>query len=256
MEAPPDNPPARSAPISCGVVGGAGWASTSRMPCCSPARAVVLIERDEVAAALADAALVIESVPEDLDPKTDTFRRVAGAVPAGTVIASNTSSISLELLADAVPHLERVIGLHFFNPVRQQARRNRARQPHLRRAAAAGHGLGTRMGQDPHHFKNAPGFASSRLGVAIGLEAIRMLEEGVTSAEDIDAAMTLRYGFPDGTAPAHRPRRARCPPGHRPPPGQGSRAAVQPAPADDRHGGARRTWRPERPRLLRLAQEA
>ena len=64
--------------------------------------------------------------------------------------------------------------------------------------------LGTRMGQDPRHFKNAPGFASSRLRVAIGLEAIRMLEEGVASAEDIDAAMTLGYGFPDGTAPAHR----------------------------------------------------
>jgi 3-hydroxyacyl-CoA dehydrogenase len=59
---------------------------------------VVLIERDEVVAALADAVLVIESVPEGLDPKTDTFRRVAGAVPVGTVIASNTSSISLELL--------------------------------------------------------------------------------------------------------------------------------------------------------------
>jgi 3-hydroxybutyryl-CoA dehydrogenase len=150
-------------------------------------------------AAMADAALVIEAVPEDLDLKVGTLRRVAGVVAADTVIASNTSSLSLDLLADAVTHPERVIGLHFFNPVpasklvevvlgRRTADELRLRAEDWVRE----------WGKTPVTVKNAPGFASSRLGVAIGLEAIRMLEEGVASAQDIDAAMTLGYGFPMG----------------------------------------------------------
>jgi len=150
-------------------------------------------------AALADAALVIEAVPEELDLKTRTFRRIAGAVGAGTVIASNTSSISLDLLADAVPHPERVIGLHFFNPVPASKLVEvvlGGRTPGELRLRAEG--WVREWGKTPVTVKNSPGFASSRLGVAIGLEAIRMLEEGVASAQDIDAAMTLGYGFPMG----------------------------------------------------------
>lgn len=148
---------------------------------------------------LSGAGLVIEAVPEDLTLKVDTLARVAGHVAADTVIASNTSSISLDLLADAVPHPERVVGLHFFNPVpasklvevvlaEKTSAQLRQRAEDWVRA----------WGKTPVTVRNSPGFASSRLGVVIGLEAIRMLEEGVASAADIDAAMTLGYGFPMG----------------------------------------------------------
>jgi 3-hydroxybutyryl-CoA dehydrogenase len=149
--------------------------------------------------ALARAALVIEAVPEDLELKIDTFRRIAAAVAAGTVIASNTSSLSVDLLADAVAHPERVIGLHFFNPVPAsklvEVVLGRRTPAELRSRAED---WVREWGKTPVTVKNSPGFASSRLGVAIGLEAIRMLEEGVASARDIDAAMTLGYGFPMG----------------------------------------------------------
>jgi 3-hydroxybutyryl-CoA dehydrogenase len=151
------------------------------------------------AAALADAALVIEAVPEDVQLKLDTFRRIAGAVAADAVIASNTSSISLDLLADGVTHPERFIGLHFFNPVPASKLVEVVLCAHtageLRLQAE---GWVREWGKTPVTVKNAPGFASSRLGVAIALEAIRMVEEDVAAPADIDAAMTLGYGFPMG----------------------------------------------------------
>jgi 3-hydroxybutyryl-CoA dehydrogenase len=151
------------------------------------------------ASALADVALVIEAVPEDLRLKIETFRRIADVVASGAVIASNTSSISLDLLADAVPYPERVIGLHFFNPVPAskliEVVLGGCTSGAVRQRAE---GWVREWGKTPVTVKNSPGFASSRLGVAIGLEAIRMLEEGVASAQDIDAAMTLGYGFPMG----------------------------------------------------------
>jgi 3-hydroxybutyryl-CoA dehydrogenase len=151
------------------------------------------------AAALGDAALIVEAVPEDVELKLETFSRIVGAVAADAVIASNTSSISLDVLAGAVPHPERVIGLHFFNPVPASklvevvVGTNTSDELRLRAEDWV-----RQWGKTPVTVKNAPGFASSRLGVAIGLEAIRMLEEGVASAADIDAAMTLGYGFPMG----------------------------------------------------------
>ncbi len=166
------------------------------------ADAAPLLTRLTVAAdmpALARATLVIEAVPEDLELKLDTFRRIAAAVADGAVIASNTSSISLDRLADVVAHPERVIGLHFFNPVPAsklvEVVLGRRTSGELRSRAE---GWVREWGKTPVTVKNSPGFASSRLGVAIGLEAIRMLEEGVGSAADIDAAMTLGYGFPMG----------------------------------------------------------
>lgn len=148
---------------------------------------------------LSSAGLVIEAVPEDLNLKLDTLARVAGHVADDTVIASNTSSISLDVLAASVPHPERVVGLHFFNPVpasklvevvlaEKTSSQLRQRAEDWVRA----------WGKTPVTVRNAPGFASSRLGVVIGLEAIRILEEGVASVADIDAAMTLGYGFPMG----------------------------------------------------------
>ena len=235
MEATHEDPPLRSTPASCGVVGGGRMGAGIVHALLLAGAQVVLVERDEEAAAaqervaravsgsvtrghledaspvlarlttaadvaaLADAALVVEAVPEDLDLKIETFRRVANAVAAGTVIASNTSSISLDLLADAVRHPERVIGLHFFNPVPASKLVEvvlGSRTPDKLRLQAEG--WVREWGKTPVTVKNAPGFASSRLGVAIGLEAIRMLEEGVAAADDIDAAMTLGYGFPMG----------------------------------------------------------
>jgi 3-hydroxybutyryl-CoA dehydrogenase len=151
------------------------------------------------AADLAGAGLVIEAVPEDLDLKIATLQRVSGQVADDAAIASNTSSLSLDALADAVPHPERVIGLHFFNPVPASKLVEVVvagkTAPELRERAE---GWVRLWGKTPVTVRNAPGFASSRLGVAIGLEAIRMVEEGVASPEDIDAAMTLGYGFPTG----------------------------------------------------------
>ena len=151
------------------------------------------------AAALAGAELVIEAVPEDVGLKLDTFRRVAAAVAADTVIASNTSSISLDLLAEALTHPERLIGLHFFNPVPAsklvEVVLSAGTTAELRERAE---GWVREWGKTPVTVRNAPGFASSRLGVAIALEAIRMVEEKVADPVDIDAAMTLGYGFPMG----------------------------------------------------------
>jgi 3-hydroxybutyryl-CoA dehydrogenase len=236
MGATPEEPPVRSTPASCGVVGGGRMGAGIVHALLLAGAEVVLVERDEDeaaaaqqrvaravagsvtrgqrpdaapvlarlstatgAAALAGAALVIEAGPEDVDLKIETLRRIAGAVTAAAVIASNTSSISLDLLADAVPHPERVIGLHFFNPVPASKLvevvlgRHTADELRLR-----AEGWVREWGKTPVTVKNSPGFASSRLGIAIGLEAIRMLEEGVASAQDIDAAMTLGYGFPMG----------------------------------------------------------
>ncbi len=148
---------------------------------------------------LADAELVVEAVPEDLDLKLATLRRVEDAVPATTVIASNTSSISLDTLSHALAHPERLLGLHFFNPVPASRLVEvviaSATAEHLRGHAVA---WVHQLGKTPVVVRDSPGFASSRLGVTLGLEAIRMLEEDVASAADIDAAMTLGYGHPTG----------------------------------------------------------
>jgi 3-hydroxybutyryl-CoA dehydrogenase len=157
----------------------------------------LLVTTDD--AALASAGLVIEAVPEDVDLKTATVAAIARQIEDDAVIATNTSSISVDLLAEAVPHPERVLGLHFFNPVPAsklvEVVLGVSTAPHLRERAES---WVRSWGKTPVTVRNAPGFASSRLGVAIGLEAIRMVEEGVASAQDIDAAMTLGYGFPTG----------------------------------------------------------
>jgi 3-hydroxybutyryl-CoA dehydrogenase len=148
---------------------------------------------------LAGTSLVIEAVPEDLELKLDVLAGITAHVRDDTVIASTTSSIALNTLAEIVPRPERVIGLHFFNPVPASrlvevvaAERT---SPHLCDRAQA---WVREWGKTPVVVRSSPGFASSRLGVALGLEAIRMLEEGVASAADIDTVMELGYGFPMG----------------------------------------------------------
>ncbi len=151
------------------------------------------------AGSFADAELVIEAVPEDRALKSESLRRIEAAVSRTAAIASNTSSISIDDLAAALQHPERFLGLHFFNPVPASS---------LIEIVVGGstnqelvddaRGWTEALGKTPVVVADAPGFASSRLGVALALEAIRMLEEGVATAADIDAAMELGYRHPAG----------------------------------------------------------
>jgi len=154
---------------------------------------------DDIAAAAKGADLLIEAAPERLDIKQELFRRAEPVVADGGILASNTSSLSIGAIAAAVRHPERVIGMHFFNPVHVmklvEVVVHEGTAPHVRDAVVA---LSAAMGKEPIIVKDSPGFASSRLGIAIGLEAMRMLESGVATAEDIDKAMTLGYNHPMG----------------------------------------------------------
>ncbi|PRQ02857.1 putative 3-hydroxybutyryl-CoA dehydrogenase [Enhygromyxa salina] len=149
--------------------------------------------------AVREADLVIEAAPEKLEIKRDIFSRVAAVVGEQAVLGTNTSSLSITDIAEPIPNPSRVIGLHFFNPVHIMklleiviGGETSAEVTAKMRAFA------DRIGKQPIVVKDAPGFATSRLGLVIGLEAIRMVEQGVASAEDIDKAMTLGYGFPMG----------------------------------------------------------
>lgn len=149
--------------------------------------------------ALLHAQLVVEAVPEDLDLKRTVFRAVEAAVDEDAVIASNTSSLPISELADLLARPERVLGLHFFNPVPASLLVEVVVGPRTDPALVErATGWVTALGKTPVVVRDSPGFASSRLGLALGLEAIRMLEEGVASADDIDAAMTLGYKHPVG----------------------------------------------------------
>ncbi|MEO8093698.1 MAG: 3-hydroxyacyl-CoA dehydrogenase family protein [Pseudolysinimonas sp.] len=143
--------------------------------------------------------LVIEAVPEDLALKIDALQRVEAVLTPGAVLASNTSSISIDRLAAELTRPADFIGLHFFNPVPAsqlvEIVLGTATAPTL---ADSARDWVAALGKTPITVHDAPGFASSRLGVAIGLEAIRMLESGVATADDIDTAMTLGYKHPVG----------------------------------------------------------
>lgn len=153
----------------------------------------------DLGAAVRDADLVIEAVPERLDLKRVVFRDVDALAPRRAILATNTSSLPVAAIAEATTRPERLLGLHFFNP--PYAMKLLEVVTHARLAPdalAASLAVAARMGKEPIVVRDSPGFATSRLGVAIGLEAIRMLEEGVASAEDIDKAMVLGYGHPMG----------------------------------------------------------
>jgi len=143
--------------------------------------------------------LVVEAVPEDRALKLDALTRVESVLADSAALASNTSSISIDDLAGELRVPARFLGLHFFNPVPAsmlvEIVAGAVTEPTLVDAARGWVGA---IGKTPVVVRDAPGFASSRLGVALGLEAIRMLEEGVASAQDIDAAMELGYRHPMG----------------------------------------------------------
>lgn len=149
--------------------------------------------------ALAGCQLVIEAIPEKLDLKQKTFAELSKVCSPQAILASNTSSLSVTEIAAAATHPERVLGMHFFNPVHLMKLLELVRAYQTSDATlAAARAFGQKIGKEMVVVKDSPGFASTRLGVAVGLEAIRMLEEGVASAEDIDRAMELGYGFPMG----------------------------------------------------------
>lgn len=147
----------------------------------------------------AKADLIIEAVVEKLDLKREVLRQLESLSDRSFVFASNTSSLSISEIARSAKRPEAVVGMHFFNPV------------HIMRLVEIVVGektsdetvesviaVGRRMRKEPIVVKDVPGFASSRLGVALGLEAMRMVEQGVASARDIDTAMELGYNHPMG----------------------------------------------------------
>ncbi|MHC5020722.1 MAG: 3-hydroxyacyl-CoA dehydrogenase family protein [Planctomycetota bacterium] len=153
----------------------------------------------DLAAAADGADLVIEAIPEKMELKIETFQKLDEFAPKHAVLASNTSSLPVTEIAGAVGDPGRVIGMHFFNP------------PHLMKLVelvipegthdatiATAEAFCTAGGKTSIRVKDSPGFASSRLGLVLGLEAMRMVEQGVASAEDIDTAMTLGYRHPMG----------------------------------------------------------
>ncbi|WP_026532637.1 3-hydroxyacyl-CoA dehydrogenase family protein [Arthrobacter sp. H41] len=150
-------------------------------------------------AAFAGCGLVVEAVPEDFDLKAAALKRVEAELQAGAWLATNTSSLSVNALAARLERPAEFCGLHFFNPVPAstliEVVLGTTTSPDT--ASAAGEWV-TALGKTPIVVNDAPGFASSRLGVAIALEAMRMVEEGVASAADIDTAMVLGYKHPVG----------------------------------------------------------
>lgn len=152
-----------------------------------------------IAEAVDGADLVVEAVPESLELKRTIFGALDEAAPAGAILASNTSSLPIASIASATSRPDRVVGMHFFNPVPLMPLLEVVRASGTSEATvAAVCEAGRRMGKDPIVVRDAPGFATSRLGVLLGLEAMRMVEEGVASAEDVDKAMTLGYRHPMG----------------------------------------------------------
>ncbi len=162
-----------------------------------------LIGRISVVAAVEDlptegAQLVVEAVPERMELKKQLLPALEKQCRP-EILATNTSGLSVDELATVLERPERFLGLHFFNPVWVMSLleivNGDRTDPAVLEAARA---LAIRIGKDPIVVKNMPGFATSRLGVAIGLEGMRMFEEGVASAADIDKAMELGYRHPMG----------------------------------------------------------
>jgi 3-hydroxybutyryl-CoA dehydrogenase len=143
--------------------------------------------------------LVIEAVPEKMELKRTVFGELERIAPGHSVLATNTSGIPISEIASATNCPDRVIGMHFFNPVPlmpllEIVRHDSVSQETIRIASL----VGKEMGKTSILVRDSPGFATSRLGVVLGNEAIRMLSEGVASASDIDTAMRLGYRHPMG----------------------------------------------------------
>ncbi len=158
----------------------------------------LMLETD-LEAAVGDTQIVVEAAPERLELKRELLGRAATGVTADCLLASNTSSLSITAIAEPLPGPERVIGIHFFNPVHIMALVEVVRGDRTaERAVEQARSFAVRLGKQPIVVRDSPGFASSRLGLALGLEAIRMVQENVASPADIDRAMELGYRHPMG----------------------------------------------------------
>ncbi|MBP3042591.1 3-hydroxyacyl-CoA dehydrogenase family protein [Arthrobacter jiangjiafuii] len=224
-------------PSNVGVLGGGRMGAGIAHAFCTAGATVVVVERDDDAAAaayervaanlaksvergtvteplevllsrlsvstdyadFAPAGLVVEAVPEDFALKAAALVAVEEQLAPDAWLASNTSSLSVSELAEKLQRPERFCGLHFFNPVPASDLIEVVLGKQTSEELAGAARTWTQdLGKTPVVVNDAPGFASSRLGVAIALEAMRMVEEGVASAEDIDAAMVLGYKHPTG----------------------------------------------------------
>ena len=155
--------------------------------------------RDDLDAAVEGADLVIEAIIERLDAKQELFGRLDALLPPAAVLATNTSSLSVARIAEATRRPGRVVGMHFFNPVHLMKLVEIVTHERVSHGTTTLAGeVARRMGKEPIVVRDSPGFASSRLGVVLGLEAMRMVEQEVASPEDIDKAMELGYGHPMG----------------------------------------------------------
>ena len=158
-----------------------------------------LVPCENLEDALSGVDLVIEAVPEKIDLKRSIFQKIEDLAPENAILATNTSGLRISEIASVVKNPERVVGMHFFNPV-----------PIMKLLEVIKHDsssddtidevieIGEEMGKTTIVVGDIPGFATSRLGVVLGNEAIRMLAEGVASASDIDTAMKLGYKHPMG----------------------------------------------------------
>ncbi|MFJ5698534.1 3-hydroxyacyl-CoA dehydrogenase family protein [Arthrobacter sp. NPDC093139] len=234
---PPANLPATSLPDLVGVLGGGRMGAGIAHAFLINGANVLVVERDEESAAaargrveaaaaksiergaadgsledmksrlsvtadyndFADRQLVVEAVPEDWDLKVTSLRGIEERLTETSYLASNTSSLSVNGLARELKRPQNFLGLHFFNPVPASTLIEvvLGEQTSQDLAEAAKRWVRA-LGKTAVVVNDAPGFASSRLGVAIALEAMRMVEEGVASAEDIDNAMVLGYKHPTG----------------------------------------------------------
>jgi len=157
----------------------------------------IIQARSAIAAATPEPRLAIEAVPERFELKQEVLTAAGRLRPK--LLATNTSGISIDDLATCVPDPSSFIGMHFFNPVPAirlvELVLGSATSEGARSAAAD---LIAEIDKEAVVVSDAPGFASSRLGIVLGLEAIRMVEQGVARPEDIDRAMVLGYRHPVG----------------------------------------------------------
>ena len=158
-----------------------------------------LIATSEMSEAVEGSEIVIEAVPEKMELKKSIFEELGVMAPSNAVLATNTSGLPISEIASHTSCPERVIGMHFFNPVPLMQLLEIVRHEAVdERTVSIAEEVGEALGKTTILVRDVPGFATSRLGVVLGNEAIRMLAEGVASASDIDTAMRLGYRHPMG----------------------------------------------------------
>jgi 3-hydroxybutyryl-CoA dehydrogenase len=158
-----------------------------------------LTASSDITGSVVGADIVVEAVPERVELKKSILATADAHMPTHSILGSNTSSLSIIDLQEHLTHPERVVGLHFFNPVHINPLIEVVRGRMTSDATMDGAlEFVRRIKKEPVVVNDSPGFATSRLGVLLGLEAMRMLEEGVAEAKDIDRALELGYRHPMG----------------------------------------------------------